>query len=244
MAADILIVKNIDREGPGLLLSMLKEHGITFDVIENPVNCPSPIAYKAMLVYGGPDSANDDTPKMHSELARIKEAIEHNIPYLGICLGMQALVKAAGGKVVKAGGDEVPKDQKEVGFLGPDGKNYSIELKTAGQVDPIFQDLPDNLTVFQLHGETVLLKPEGMVTLATGNFCKTQIVRVGSNAYGIQSHFELTPEMLDVWAKEDPDLQPVGQEILRQQFTQILEEYTKTGQQLFTNFLKIAGLVK
>ena len=54
-----------------------------------------------MMVFGGPDSANDDTEKMKQELQRISEILDAEIPYLGICLGMQALVKAAGGTVRK-----------------------------------------------------------------------------------------------------------------------------------------------
>ncbi len=245
MTADVLIVKNIEHEGPGLLQPMLDEYSITSDVIESPEDCPSPVDYRAMLVYGGSDSANDDTPKMRTELTRIREALDHRIPYLGICLGMQALVKADQGVVLKAGASKmVEDDQKEVGFIDSEGKNYEIELHRNGKDDPLFTGLPRVSKVFQLHGETVLLKESGQFMLAMGKFCLMQAVRIGTNAYGIQSHFELTPEMLDRWATEDPDLQPIGQATLRKQFAEIKDEYTKTGQRLFKNFLKIAGLVE
>jgi GMP synthase (glutamine-hydrolysing) len=80
-----------------------------------------------------------------------------------------------------------------------------------------------------------------MALLATGKFCRNQIVRIGSNAYGIQCHFELTPEMFETWIGEDPDLLQLDKGQLRANYTAIRSEYTNVGRQLFTNFLEIAG---
>ncbi|MDB5185659.1 MAG: glutamine amidotransferase class-I, partial [Candidatus Saccharibacteria bacterium] len=100
---------------------------------------------------------------------------------------------------------------------------------------------PEVLDVFQLHGETVELTPD-MTVLATGKFCLNQIVRVAPKAYGIQSHFELTPEMLAVWAEQDPDLIPIGKDKLLADFKAIEQSYTRIGQTLLRNFLRIAEL--
>ena len=98
------------------------------------------------------------------------------------------------------------------------------------------------LNVFQLHGETVELTSD-MIVLATGKFCNNQIVKVADKAYGIQSHFELTSEMLTIWAEQDPDLIPIGKEKLIADFEKIEQSYTYIGQTLLHNFLKIAGLI-
>src|SRR3990172_6768384 len=105
----VLIAKNIDREGPGLLEEILKERSIAYETIDldDGQLFPSPKKFAALVVLGGPDSANDSTEKMANELKRIKEALDAGVPYLGICLGMQALVKAAGGKVCKSNLKEV-----------------------------------------------------------------------------------------------------------------------------------------
>ena len=58
------------------------------------------------------------------------------------------------------------------------------------------------------------------------------------------SALDLTPEMLELWAKEHPDLQPLGVKTLMKQFAAIQDEYTKTGQTLLKNFLRIAGLLE
>lgn len=234
---EIIILKNITREGPGLIEDIIKEHGIKYLIVDLNLipdfllngNCG------AVIVLGGPDSANDRNEKMKNELALIREVSEANIPYLGICLGLQTLVKAGGGQVVK-------NQTKEVGFRDQNGDLYKVELTKEGQYDALFKGLDNSFNVFHLHGETVILK-ENMKLLAVGKFCRNQIVKIGSNSYGIQCHFELTPEMFEIWINEDPDLQKLDQNQLRSDFITIKDKYAKVGRQLFQNFLNIAGFL-
>ena len=81
-----------------------------------------------------------------------------------------------------------------------------------------------------------------MKLLGTGEFCQNQIVKVGANAYGIQCHFELTPEMFELWLNQDADLLRLNKKQLRNEFNSFLDEYTATGRKLFQNFLEIVGL--
>jgi GMP synthase (glutamine-hydrolysing) len=234
MDRKFLIVKNISREGPGLLEQVLKERGVGWDVVEpdKGQDIPATDGFCAMVVLGGPDSANDLTEKMLCELRSIRECLSRNLPYLGICLGMQALVKAAGGKVVRS-------PVKEVGFRDPDGEPFEVVLTGMGRGDRLFAGLGDKFRIFQLHGETVEICL-GIELLGTGKWCRNQIVKVGECAYGIQGHFELTPDMLEVWAGEDVDLMPLGREALASDFTKLKDEYTMTGRRLFENFVDIA----
>jgi len=239
MEKEILIVKNNTNEGPGMLEGILLQRAIKYTIIDLDKRqlIPPVEEYTAMVVLGGPDSANDNNEKMRHELAAIKKCIQLKKPYLGICLGLQTLVKAAGGQVVKS-------PLKEVGFRDPDGNYFTVELTPEGKQDVLFDELGDSLNVFQLHGETVELSQNTapMALLATGKFCRNQIVKVGSNAYGIQCHFELTPEMFEIWIQEDADLQKLDKEKLRNDYKNTIADYTKVGQQLLLNFLKIAGL--
>lgn len=234
MQKRLLIIKNVPREGAGLLETILKERRIDFDIadLDTGAESPAPKNYQGIVVLGGPDSANDQTPKMRKELEQVQEALKLQIPYLGICLGLQVLVKAAGGKVYK-------NPLKEIGFIAPDGHSFTVELTSAGQKDPLFKGLPDPFQVFQLHGETVEIT-KGMELLATGKFCQNQVVRIGKNAYGIQCHFELTPEMFERWLNEDNDLKIMNKEELYKNFKNIEKEYTVIGKQLLNNFLEIA----
>lgn len=235
---DILIIQNITREKPGLLSEVLERHQLSATIINLDANealPESPLGYKAIVVLGGPDSANDVTEKMSAEIAFVHHAIERGIPYLGICLGLQVGVKAMGGQVVK-------NKVKEIGFIAPDNQQFHIELTDEGLADPLFSGLMSPLAVFQLHGETVELTPP-MVLLATGTYCVNQVVRIAPRAYGIQSHFELTRDMLETWATQDTDLIPLDAAKLQHDFAAIMDDYVVTGQRLFTNFLKMAGLI-
>ncbi|MDK2947501.1 GMP synthase-Glutamine amidotransferase [Methanolobus vulcani] len=233
----LLIVKNITREGPGILENILKKNNIDFHIVDldSGEKLPEPDNYSAVIVYGGPDSANDKNIKMERELTMIKKAIELKIPYLGICLGMQTLAKSQGAVVRK---NEV----REIGFRAEDGKYYSVNIEDEWMNDPLFSGLENPVKIFHLHGETVDLN-DNIELLATGKYCRNQIIKVGSNAYGIQGHFELTPEMFNIWLDNDPELMELDKNKLLHDFEELAEEYSNNGYTLFSNFLKIAGLV-
>jgi len=233
----LLLVKNITREGPGILESILKDKDITYHIADLDAgdSFPDPEKYSAVIVFGGPDSANDSTEKMTYELAMIKKAVDADIPYLGICLGMQTLVKACGGSVYA-------NPVKEIGFRGEDGEIYSVDIEEEHFTDPIFRNMENQLKIFHLHGETVEL-PDSMQLLATGKYCRNQIVKKGNSSYGIQGHFELTREMFNIWLANDPELMELDRNTLLQDFDKIAEEYERTGYTLFSNFLWIAGLL-
>lgn len=235
MRSEILIVENISREGPGILQEILDEKNISYKIIDlnKNENLPDPEDFSAVVVLGGPDSANDKNLKMENELEFIKRTIDLGIPYLGICLGLQTLVKSAGGKVIKS-------PVKEIGFKDPSGKNFEVELTESGKKDLLFYGLGNKFKVFHLHGETVELTNE-MTLLAEGNYCRNQIVKLGRNAYGLQCHFELTGQMLNQWLDEDADLKEMIRENLIKDYKKIKTEYENIGRKLFENFIKISG---
>lgn len=232
---EILIIKNIAREGAGLLGDVIREQDIRTKVVEVSLaeKLPSPERFGAVVVLGGPDSANDETGRMKNELVFIRKVLEAEIPYLGICLGLQTMVRAAGGKVVKS-------PVAEIGFRDGNDQLFNVELTGAGRKDPLFEGIEDSFDVFHLHGETVILTEE-MDLLAKGNQCPNQIVRTGKNAYGIQCHFELTEEMFEEWINQDPDLLTLDKGKLRSDFNSLRPVYIKRGHTLFMNFLRIAG---
>jgi GMP synthase-like glutamine amidotransferase len=238
MTSTLLIVQNISHEGPGILEELLNEHEIAFERydLSKGESLPDPSACAGMVVLGGPQSANDASARITDELKAIRAALDAGVPYLGICLGLQLLVKAAGGEVVRC-------HQKEIGFREPDGEPFMVELTEAGKRDALFRNMPERLRVFQLHGETVV-PLENMTLLATGRGCENQIVRVGDNAWGLQCHFEMTPAMFESWIGIDNDLKMMDREELLREFNAIGGEYAETGRAILLNFLEITGLLK
>lgn len=229
---EVLVIKNITREGPGLLEDVLQEDSYTYKIVDlTQEPFPDVEPYGAVVVLGGPDSANDQNSKMRTELMQIRKALELRIPYLGICLGLQTLVRAAGGSVV-------PSPVREVGFRDPEGEIFSVSLTPEGAQDKLFSAFEASFPVFQLHGEMVELAPD-MTLLATGKFCKNQVVKFGENAYGIQSHVELTPDLFKTWLDEDPDLRKLDRASLEADFETLSPKYREIGKRFFRNFLAL-----
>ncbi|MHB8483877.1 MAG: hypothetical protein ACYDBV_14285 [Nitrospiria bacterium] len=77
-----LIVKNISREGPGLFETVLNSHRVRHRVVDldKGETFSSPAEYSALVVLGGPESANDTTEKIKNDLSRIQEALTLQIP--------------------------------------------------------------------------------------------------------------------------------------------------------------------
>ncbi len=232
----VLLVKNITREGAGIVGKIVAERGLGYDEVDLSAGgaLPPPKSYSAIFVFGGPDSANDATEKMKRELAFVQSAVSSGIPYFGICLGMQVFCKAMGGTVRR---NEVP----EIGFRAPDGDFFSIELTSEGKTDPIFSGLGTKLKIFHLHGEMGELAA-GMKLLAAGRYCKNQAVKFGKCAYGFQGHLELTEEIFEVWLAQDADLKKMDGKKLRLDYQAVQKEYGTCGRKLIENFLSIAGL--
>lgn len=231
----LLIVKNIERESYGLLEAVADQRQIVCDIveIEGGGEIPDVKNYQAIIVFGGPASANDADPKMVNEVAQVRTALSTQIPYLGICLGLQVMVRAAGG-VVK------PAATKEIGFWEAEGKPYTVKKTEIGKQDPLLAGLPDEWPTFQLHGETVDLTPS-MQVIGSGTTTPNQIIRFGQNAYGAQGHFELTPDILTTLSEEDPDLESLSRSKLLEDFAAIRGQYDKIGTTIFNNFLTLAG---
>jgi GMP synthase-like glutamine amidotransferase len=216
---------------------VLHQRKIQYDIVDlNKKELFSdPALYNAVFVFGGPNSANDTSLTMTQELVKIKKTIDAKIPYLGICLGLQTMVKAMGGQVFA---NDIP----EIGWKDEQENFFEIEYTLDGTRDPIFSNVSSPVKIFHLHGETVGLTKE-MKLLATGRFCQNQVVKIGENAYGFQGHLELTPELFETWINDDNDLQQMDSEKLRRDYETVSLEYEITGRQIITNFLTIAKLI-
>ena len=131
-----------------------------------------------LIVMGGPMSVNDgqEYPWLTAEKQFIKNAVEAEIPVLGICLGAQLIVHSMGGKVSQ-------NSVKEIGWFPV--KAVKPKRSSAFQ-------FPEKTDVFHWHGETFSL-PNGATQIAKSEGCANQAFQIGSNIIGLQFHLETTP---------------------------------------------------
>jgi GMP synthase (glutamine-hydrolysing) len=147
-----------------------------------------------VLVFGGamgvPDAAS--YPFLRWELELLTEALEHEVPVLGLCLGAQLLATAAGGHVRRM-------ERSWIGWP-------ELVARPGAAGDRLFGALPRRLPVFEYHEDAIEPPPRATVLAETaGPGCS--VFRGGPAAWGSQIHLELTPEMLAGWAG-DPTLGP------------------------------------
>ena len=232
---NLLIIKNTKNEGPGLLSTVLHEREIGSDIVEYYQDgiLPPLSRYSAVIVLGGPQSANDTTEKMNELIAYTRRILREDIPYFGICLGMQVLARAAGGRVARC-------PVKETGWRDATGEYFRMHLTDRGRRDPLLAGIRDPVRLFQLHGEMVEPSVCGEV-LAFGDDCPVQLVKEGRYAYGIQGHIEMDEPLLRIIAETDPEISHLVKSSLMSDYRAIREEYTGSGMTMFSNFLDMIG---
>lgn len=238
MAPTLWFIKNMTHEAAGLFSAFAAHEKISSKIVDLHKGevFPEVFSGDAVVILGGPDSANDATPKIVKELGAVRKCLQQGIPCLGVCLGLQLLVKAGGGTVFRNA-------VKEIGFRDPTGAWFDIKKTPEGKKDPLLEGIPDTSRIFQLHGETVGLLPS-MACLAKGSFCENQVVRIQERAYGIQGHVELSERMFEDWLVEDRDLRAMDAGALRRDFDTSRGELEQSSQRLFKNFLRISELLR
>ncbi len=196
---NVLVIMNDLISPAGLVGDAIIEAGGFFDVVapltgyssSRPLGgtpMPQGTSHDALVVLGGPMSANDDAnhPWIPGVIDLIRAYGEADRPVLGICLGAQLIARAFGGRVRKAA-------DVEIGFV-------SIRMTPAGVNDPVLAGLAPEQHLMQWHEDTIDL-PDGADLLFTGDFTPTQAFRVGTATYGFQFHPETTPDIARGWVR-------------------------------------------
>jgi GMP synthase (glutamine-hydrolysing) len=173
----------------GLLETILKEKGWDLEVRPLGRGGAFPLSlkeYGPVLILGGPlgFSEKRETPHLKEGLRFIRQALKIDHPVLGLGLGALLMARALGAKIR-------PSAYKEIGW-------YWINQTPVARTDPLFSRLDPYLLVFQWHGDTMDLPPEA-VCLAGNRAFPNQAFRVGSHAYGLQFHLEITEAIIKAW---------------------------------------------
>ncbi|MFA5368121.1 MAG: glutamine-hydrolyzing GMP synthase, partial [Dehalococcoidia bacterium] len=134
---------------------------------------------RGLVLSGGPSSVYADNAPLAPAYV-----YESRLPILGICYGMQAITRQFGGKVI-------PGTKREYG--------HSI-LHQSAVKSPIFDGLPQSMTVWMSHGDEVTEMPPGFSSL--GYTENSPIAAMGNEQgiIGLQFHPEVahTPNGKDI----------------------------------------------
>ena len=189
----MLIVQHADDDPPGRLGRWLREPGCRHQVVRCHLGerLPSSLTgFGALVVLGGGIGAYDDAS--HAWLAPAKallsEAIERDVPTLGVCLGHQLLAVAGGGRVQ-------PADRPQNGVT-------AVHLTAAGSTDALFHAVPNPTTALHWNNDLVVAVPPGAAVLASSPG-GVQAMRLGLRVWGVQFHPEVDVETVRGWARHD-----------------------------------------
>ncbi|NCT90963.1 type 1 glutamine amidotransferase [Cellulomonas sp. APG4] len=182
----VLVLEHVPWERPGLLLRALRGLSRSTRIVldEAEPDLPGLDEVAGIVVLGGPMAADDDPrfPGLATERRLLAEAVDADVPVLGVCLGMQLLAVALGATLHRD-------HTREIGF-------GAVEVVAA---DPVLAPLGPLPTVLHWHTDAVEL-PAGATLLAQSPGTPVQAFRAGP-ALGLQFHAEVDLPLLDDWLR-------------------------------------------
>ena len=210
---DILVIQSSIRDPVGVLGQHLVRLGAQLHTWL-PEQQPDPPDgdYAGLILLGGHMNAHEDDqfPHLRQAVELIQGFHQANKPIMGVCLGAQLIALAFGSRVA-------PHTQPELGFS-------QLEVLPAATEPWLTAFAPQDLHIMQWHFDTFNLPPDATL-LMTNNLCKHQAYRIGSNVYGFQFHFEVTPEIVQSWLAAKSDWIATHYPQLDQRIQQQLERY-------------------
>jgi len=136
--SNILVIQNSKIETLGNLKYLFESDGFNLQTILATNEKIPQDNFLALIILGGPESANEKFDYLKNEMNLIKKFTEQKKPVLGICLGSQLIAKIFGAKVF-------PGPKKEIGFYNDLQINNNSRL---------FEGFQNPFTVFHWHSDT------------------------------------------------------------------------------------------
>ncbi len=193
---------------------ILKDHKVeALSTLDDSVSWSTPeswlVNYDAVIIGGSGDLDFDGGRAEHDEAriisqqlaSKMRPFVEYlltkDFPTLGICYGHQLVSECLGVKVIN------DHEQKKVG-------TYEVCLTAEGRQDRLLANLPDKFLAQYGHKDSLSTIPNGATLLATGERCRTSLLRFGHNFYTMQFHPELDSEEVRWKLQNSPGYLPEG----------------------------------
>jgi GMP synthase (glutamine-hydrolysing) len=229
----LVAIENEDIADLGIAEEVFRSEGVPVETVRawKGEDLPPLGEVSAVVPLGGDMNVDqvDQYPYLEAERAFLAEAVDRDVPVLGICLGGQLLARALGAPVHRAG-------TRELGFV-------PLRLTESGRRDPMLSCLRDGDRMFQWHVDAFEV-PDRAELLATGDDVPNQAFRAGRRGWGLQFHPEVSAEELDRWLDAVPDVErtygrPV--EELRAEIVSELGAMHERSRELFRRFARLLG---
>ncbi len=219
-----LIIQHEEPTPPGFVNEWLDEHGAiveTFriDIDDREVD---PSDFDLIVSLGAECAAFDDSmPFVPREAHLMKQAVDADVPVLGLCFGGQMLARVLGGDVFR-------NDVSEIGWLPV--RSSDTELVPEGPW-------------FQWHFDAFTLPP-GATLIAESDVGPQAFV--AGRSLGLQFHPEVTTQIMDDWVRvyrHELDADGVDPDALLEETKRRAPETRQMSHQLLERYLSdIAGL--
>jgi GMP synthase (glutamine-hydrolysing) len=227
----VLILQHVAVEGPGLIGQSLTARGVAWRVdtvvdSRDPDALPPVSELAGAVILGGPMGALDvqDHPGLALEAQLVRDAVDADVPLLGVCLGHQIIATALGGTLHPAAAAEFG--------IG------SIEVVAS---DEVFGSSGDTHPVLHWHRD-VVEAPPGATVIATSRQTSNQAFRIGS-AFATQFHLEVDRPMLDDWLASPAMAADLGADVregIVGDFTAAQPRLRRLGDAVFARFAHAA----
>jgi len=178
----LLVIQHDGDKGLGLLEAPLREAGAELDIRfagREPVEVTD---HAGVIALPGLANPVDDAEAISVTRSSLGDALDRDLPVLGICLGAELLAEAAGGRTAAC--------YAEYGY-------WQVSLTDNATEDPLLAGLPAQFEAFQAHSYAAEL-PDGAVALAHSEYA-LQAFRIRARAWGLQFHPEASEEMIAGW---------------------------------------------
>ena len=185
----VLVLQHADPEHPGLIADAVQKVGGVLEIVRGDLGQPVPESlddYDGLMIMGGPQSVyeEDRFPYLRDEKRLARQAIDNNIPIIGVCLGSQIIADVLGSEVHPSGG-------VEIGW-----KPVTRSREVAA--DPVLSALPETFTPLHWHGDVYDL-PEGAILIGSSEMTSCQGFIYGETTYALLFHLEMTePQIMDM----------------------------------------------
>ena len=179
----------------------LPEH-LTLRVWDARSNTPAPSVdtLAAIVITGSHSMVSDAEPWSEALKPWLEEALAHDTPMLGVCYGHQLMAAAFGGV-----SDYHP--------AGRESGTRTVRLTQAGQLDPLFRQLPESFAAHLTHAQSVIQAPLESTVLAHNSHDAHQALRYGPRQWSVQFHPEFTaPVMRAYLERQRAALRDQGEE--------------------------------